>query len=320
MLVTRATYPDSRIARLQWRDRAGFSPASRARVPAHHCWWALALLLALAACAPQAPRTSVPPAQRRIVALMPSFVEDLVRVGATKQIVGVSTATDDIPAVRDVPRVADFASVDAERIVTLRPDVVVAIPAQVRLLAPLQQAGIRIVALDDDSYASIFTDLARLGQLSGHEDAARRTIASLRAQTARVRAEVPRNGRRPSVFVVLGVQPIWTAGASSYIGTLLALAGARDAATGVGNYGEYSAEALLHAQPDALVTDPSTQLAAALGREPWRSLAAVRRHRVFVIPNAALLERPGPRYVQGLTWLVEELGQLVEVRDARRVR
>lgn len=312
MLVKPAAYPDSRLARIQWRDRAGISPASRASLRGQHYRFALALLLAAGTAACAMPhRSDVPAARRRIVALMPSFVEDLVAIGAGRQIVGVAAGTGNVAAVRYVERVADFASVDVERIVALHPDAVVAIPAQARFLGPLRRTGIAVVILPDATYDEIFSDLVRLGTLSGHESAARREIASLRAQTARIRAREPRTGSSPSVFVVLGAQPIWTVGDGSYIAALLALAGGRNAVGSLaGDYGEFSAEALLRLQPDAIVTDPSVQLNGVIGREPWRSLRAVREGHVFVIPDASLLERPGPRYVAGLAWLVKSFATL----------
>lgn len=271
---------------------------------------ALALLFALAACAVPARRAAVPPSQRRIVALMPSFVSDLISIGALRQIVGISSGNEDVAAVRDVPLVADYAGVDVERLVALRPDVVVAIPAQTRFLLPLRRLRIDVEALPDETYADIFTDLRRLGELSGHERAAASEIARLQRTTALLHAHAPHMSRPPSVFVVLGTQPIWTAGADSYIGTLITLAGGRDAAGDLPlDYDEYSAEALLRAQPDAIVSDPSTQLASVLGREPWRSLRAVQRGRVYIVPNASILERPGPQYVRGLAWLIGVLAE-----------
>ncbi len=312
MLVKPAAYSDSRVSRIQWRDRAGFSPASRASLRFQHCRRAGAFLLLLALCACAVPHERhVPPAQRRVVALMPSFVEDLIALGAARQIVGVSSGTGDVPTVRRVPIVADFASVNAERIVALRPDVVLAIPAQMRFLVPLQRVGIDVETLPDDSYDDIFFDLHRIGAIVGREAQARAEIARLRQETARLRRSEPHFTTPPSVFVVIGAQPIWTVGNGSYIATLLRLAGARDAAGSLGTaYGEYSAEALLREQPDAIVTDPSTEIGSVEGREPWRSLRAVRLHRVFVIPNASLLERPGPRYVEGLAWLIRVLRRM----------
>ncbi|HEY9086274.1 MAG TPA: helical backbone metal receptor [Candidatus Tyrphobacter sp.] len=269
-----------------------------------------ALALALAACTTFSPHR-VAPAQRRIVALIPSFVEDLIAIGAQRQIVGISSGSEDIAEMRNIPRVASFSSVDVERIVALHPDVVVAIPAQMRFIVPLQRMGMDVEQLPDDTYAEIFTNIGRLGAVSGREHQATAEIAHLQDVTARLRVNVGRAAHRPSVFVVLGTEPIWTAGSNSYIGTLITLAGGRDAAGNLaGAYSEYSAEALVRAQPDAIVSDPSTHLADVLNREPWRTLRAVRLHHVFIIPDASWIERPGPRYVRGLAWLIAQLRKL----------
>lgn len=270
----------------------------------------LALVLACAACATQSQQGALDGAHRRIVVLMPSFAEDLVAIGAAHQIVGVSSGTEDIPAVRHVPTVATFSSVDVERIVAVRPDVIVAIPAQMRFLAPLQRLGIDVEQLPDDTYADIFTDLGDLGRISGHTAAARHEITRLQATTAALRAREHYRTSRPTVFFVIGTQPIWTASAGSYIGTLIGLAGGRDVARLSVPYSEFSAEALLRMQPDAIVTDSTTHIGDMLQREPWRSLDAVRQHHVFVIADASLIERPGPRYVKGLAWLITQFNSI----------
>jgi ABC-type Fe3+-hydroxamate transport system substrate-binding protein len=251
------------------------------------------------------------PAHPRIVALVPSLVEDLFAIGAGSQVVGVSVYSGNVPGAAHLPVVADFSSVDAEKIVALRPDAVIGIPAQARLVAPLKRAGIRVVLVSDDSYADIFTDLTVAGAISGHRRAAAALIAKLQRQTARLRAQTRGFKRRPSVFVALGTGPVWTVGPGSYIATLVRLAGGRNAAGDLGApYGEYSAEALLRDQPDAIVTDPSVHLQQMLGNEPWRSLRAVSLHRVYVVERASILERPGPYYNEGLQWLIERLAPL----------
>jgi ABC-type Fe3+-hydroxamate transport system substrate-binding protein len=241
---------------------------------------------------------------------VPSLVEDLFAIGAGPQVVGVSVYSD-IPAAKSLPVVADFSSIDSEKIVALRPDAVLGIPAQARLLEPLQHAGFHVVLLPDDGYGDIFTDLLAAGAISGHRREAGLLVARLSKETDDIRAPTRDFKRSPSVFVVLGSGPIWTVGPKSYIATLIALAGGRDAAADLGvAYGQYSAEALLRAQPDAIVTDPSVHIDALLGREPWRSLRAVQLHHVFTVDPAAILERPGPRYNEGLRWLVDRLTPL----------
>lgn len=247
----------------------------------------------------------------RVVALVPSLVEDVVAVGAARTLVGTSVFVDDVPAAKGLPRVADFDSVDAERIVALRPDLVVGIPSQARYIAPLRRAGIRVVLIRDDTYADIFSALREVGALTGHRREAERAIAALQARSARIVARTHAFVRHPSVFVALGTGPIWTVGRGSYIASLIALAGGRNAAVALDRpYGEYSAEALLRAQPDAIVTDPDVRLKDSLSREPWRSLRAVRAGHIYVVNPTAILARPGPRYVEGLAWLVARLTPL----------
>jgi iron complex transport system substrate-binding protein len=254
---------------------------------------------------------ATPAPHERIVALMPSLVEDFFAVGAGSQVVGVSVYSDSVAGAKGLPVVADFSSVDVERIVALRPDLVVGIPAQARLVEPLKRAGLTVVLLPDDTYGNIFTNITVAGDLSGHAEQAGALASRLAKQTAQLRARTQSFKRHPSVFVVLGTGPIWTAGRKSYIGTLIAMAGGRNAAADLdAAYGQYSAEALLRDQPDAIVTDPSVHLDAVLHSEPWRSLTAVQRGRIFTVNPAAMLERPGPHYNEGLRWLVERLTPL----------
>jgi iron complex transport system substrate-binding protein len=243
----------------------------------------------------------------RIVSLIPSLTEDLFAIGAGAQVVGVSQFTDYPAAATRLPQVASFSSIDAEKIARLRPDAVVGIPSQNAQVGDLRRLGLRVVLMRDDSFGDIFADLATLGRLTGHATQAAALSASLRSQTAKLVRGVP-PGPRPSVFVVLGVAPIFTAGDRSYIAHLIALAGGHNGAQGLrAPYDRYSDEALLATQPDAIVTDRSSGLSTVLTRPPWAALRAVRGGRVYVLADAALLERPGPRYNQGLAWLIARL-------------
>ena len=64
------------------------------------------------------------------------------------------------------------------------------------------------------------------------------------------------------------------------------------------------AKDIVDLSPDVVVADPTVQLQSVLGRPPWNALRAVREHRVAYLPDPAILERPGPRYNDGLAWLI----------------
>jgi iron complex transport system substrate-binding protein len=267
---------------------------------------ALFLTLALAA-ASSAQGRAQDVRRPRIVSLMPSLTEDLFAIGAGAQVIGVSQFTDYPPAAAKLPQVASFSSLDAERIVRLHPDLIVGIPSQAALTADLRRAGLRTILISDDGYDDIFADLAALGRLSGHVSEAAALAARLRARTARLMRSVP-HGARPRAFVVVGVEPIFTVGEGSYIAHLLGLAGARNAARNVRQaYARYSAEALLALQPDVIIADKASGLSAVLEQPPWNALRAVKAGRVYVTDDDALLERPGPRYNDGLAWLIAKI-------------
>lgn len=245
----------------------------------------------------------------RVVTLVPSFADDCYAIGAGAQLVAVSSYTD-APQARGLPRVADANSVDAEAILALHPSTVIGIPAQSRLVEPLRRAGVSVTLLDDDGYDRIFADLRAIGAITGRSREAAATVARLQRETAALYARTRSFVRRPSVFVVLNSAPIWTAGANSYIGELIALAGGTNAAAGVSAaYTQYSAESLVRAQPDIVVADRSAHIEAVLDREPWRALRAVQLHHVYSV-DPDLIGRPGPAYNDGIRWLLDRLTPL----------
>jgi ABC-type Fe3+-hydroxamate transport system substrate-binding protein len=262
------------------------------------------LLAPFAIGSPLAADSAVSP---RIVSLVPSLTEDLFAIGAGNQVVGVSQFTDYPAATAKLPRISSYSSVDAEAIVKLHPDLVVGITAQASLVADLRRAGLRVVLMNNDSFEDIFADLSLLGVLSGHGRGAIALNGRLRARTAELIRSVP-SGAGPRCFVVVGVAPIFTVGDKSYIAQLLRLAGARNAASGLNQaYARYSPEALVALQPDVVIADRASKIASVLDRTPWNALRAVKNKRVFVLENDDLLERPGPRYNEGLSWLIARL-------------
>jgi iron complex transport system substrate-binding protein len=270
---------------------------------------ALAVLVASASCAHDYYSVDVNlgghPAPHRIVSLVPSMTEDLFAVGAGDAVVGVSSFTDFPPQAKRLPIVASFASINAERIVALHADLALGIDAQDRLADDLRRAGVPLMLLHDDGYDDIFRNLETIGTLTGHHDNAVALVARLHARTdALVRSVKPR-ARKPSVFVVVGNVPIFTVGKGSYIEKLITLAGGRNAAADVNApYARYSAEALIARQPDVIVVDPDVHVNESLNQAPWNALRAVKLHHIYTLPDAAILERPGPRYNDGLAWLI----------------
>ena len=247
-------------------------------------------------------------APHRIVSLLPSLTEDICALGLQAQLVAVSAYSRDIPCAKGLPRVGDYQSVDNERIVALHADLVIGLPSQAQLVAPLRALGMHVVLLPDERYRDIFLDIARIGAAAGVPQRAARLVAALRRQVAALHARTRSFRTHPRVFVALSVEPIWTVGPQSYIARMIELAGGRLAVTQLAQpYAMFSSERLLALRPDVIVATRDSEIGSVLAKAPWRALPAVRLHRILIPPNDDILVHPSPRFIEGLRWLIQQL-------------
>jgi iron complex transport system substrate-binding protein len=268
---------------------------------------ALALFLAAAFALTPTPSRSQPVAHR-VVSLIPSLTEDLFALGAGADVVGVSEYSDYPAAAKKLPHVASYTSVDAERIVAMHPDLIVGDYSQESTIQPLLRAKLHVELFHEDSVTEVYAVVQRLGVFLGREAQADALVANMRTTSARLMQHLDRSHAK-SVFVVLDIAPIYTVGKQSYINTLIEMAGGRNAADVRQAYGRYTAEAVLALQPDVIVVDPAVGFQSVENREPWRSLRAVQRGNVEMIPDPGILLHPSPRYNLGLKWLIDVLAR-----------
>src|SRR5215469_12032834 len=169
----------------------------------------------------------------RIVSLTPGATEMLFAAGAGSQLIATVQYSSEPPAAREVPRIGDVAAIDMERLVALRPQVVIAWPAGGN---PAQQA--KIAALGIPLYqqqvarlADLPRSLRRLGELAGTQAVAEQAAAALEARLRtleRTYAAATPEGRRPTVLLQVWNRPIYTVGGRHLMSDALALCGARN--------------------------------------------------------------------------------------------
>ena len=256
----------------------------------------------------------------RIVSLAPHATEILFAAGAGAQVVGVVAHSDWPREARALPNVGDANALDLERIVALKPDLVVAWPYTMPgQLATLQARGTTIFVSDPKSIAGIARDVEALGVLAGTDSTARATAAMLRA---RYEALTTKYADAPAVSVFYEVwnEPLQTIGGRHLITEAIALCG------GTNVFGALtlpaptvSLEAVVAARPEAIIAGSDD------GRRPnwldnwkrWRNVPAVQYDNLFVA-DGDLLHRSGPRFVDGAETLCSMLDKARANRDMRR--
>jgi iron complex transport system substrate-binding protein len=265
------------------------------------------LLLAGAACLAQPARSNAQPAAARparIVSLVPAVTEMLFAIGAGPQVAAVSSFDRFPPAVERLPRVGALLDPDTERILSLRPNLVVVYGSQAELLEQFKRAGISTFAYRHGGLADTLDTIGAVGRAAGHGDIAAKVVASLRARLEDIRRRTA--GRtRPRTLLVISREPgtlrgLYASGGSGFLHDVLELAGGANVFADVREESvQPSHETLITRRPETVVElHPETEVAdPAEARRAWSALAAipaVRGNRVHVLAGAYLAVA-GPR-------------------------
>ena len=242
----------------------------------------------------------------RIISLVPALTEMLFAIGAGPQVVAVSSYDDFPPEVRRLPRVGALLDPDVERILALRPDVVLTYGSQDALEAQLARAGIRTFSYRHGGLDSLFRTMGDLGGLTGRTAEVARRVADIRQQLDAIRARV-RGRPRPRVLLVFGREPqtlkqLYVSGGAGFLHEMLEIAGGVNVFADVARESvQPSHETLLARAADVILEIRATR-PVATGDEPrergtWAALAsipAVRSGRIHFVSGEYLVV-PGPR-------------------------
>lgn len=258
---------------------------------------------------PAAPAITGP----RIVSLVPAVTEMLFAVDAGPQVVGVSSF-DKVPAdVASRPRVGALLDPDVERILSLKPDLVVTYGSQTALHEQLSRAGIESLTYTHGGIGDTLAMIEEVGRRTGHEASGREAAQALRAQLVSVRMRV--EGRpRPKVLLVFGREPgsvrqVWASGGVGFLHELLDVAGADNVFADVARENVQATTELLLARAPDVIVDLRTNARAPENPSPWAALPglpAVRTGRIATLDGDAFVV-PGPRLGQAAESLARAL-------------
>ena len=255
-------------------------------------------------------------AAEKIISLAPSNTEILFAIGAGNQVIGRDEFSDYPAEAVNLPSIGGgFGDYNLEAIVDFEPDLVLAAeintPEQVKALSDL---GLTVYLLaNPTSLDEMYTNLLIVAELSGHFGEAEELVQELKERVAAVDEKVASTQDIPSTFYELDAtdpSAPWTAGAGTFIDTLITRAGGKNIASDLeGQYLQLSIEEILVRDPQIIllgdaaygITPDSIQ-----ERSGWSNLDAVKNKRIYAFDDN-LVSRPGPRLVDGL----EQLAQLL---------
>lgn len=249
---------------------------------------------------------------RRIACLSTEAVETLYLLGAEDRIVGISGFTArPARARREKPKISGFSSAKIERILAVKPDLVIAFSdLQADIVRDLIRAGAEVHVFNQRDVEGIFRTIAGLAALVGATPAGERLVAELRQRLDAARGQARNDARRPRIYFEEWNDPLISG--IRWVSELIEAAGGEDC---------FAEESHRRAARERIIADPAEVVRRApdivigswcgkkfrpeqvRARAGWNAVPAVRNDRLYEIKSADILA-PGPAAItEGLAQL-----------------
>ena len=255
-------------------------------------------------------RIELPAPAQRVVTLSPSLTETVCALGACGRLVGVDRYSNWPAQVQQLPRLGGLEDTQIERIVALKPDLVLA-AGSIRAIDRLEALGLRVLALEPRSLRDMQRVITQVALALGDAPAGAALWQRLQARLAVAAARVPAAQRGRSVYLEVASAP-YAAGRASFVGEVLAQLGLVNIVpVDLGPFPKLNPEFVVRAQPQLVMATVRT-LAEMPQRPGWSALDALREQQTCAfdaVPWDTLM-RAGPRLADGAEAIADCLARL----------
>jgi len=246
---------------------------------------------------------------QRIISLSPSMAEELYILGAEDKLVGCTVYCQRPPEAGSKERVGTGIEVNLEKAVSLKPDLVLAIPlTSPKTVEKLKNLGIKVITFSTPKdFEGICKQFLELGKLVGKEKEAEDVVKSAEGRLALIRKKV-KDLYKPKVLVQVGARPLFVATGRYFINDYIELGGginiARDAKEGI-----YSREQVLKSDPDIIII-VTMGIVGEDEKEIWekyKTLNAAKNGRIFIVDSYNFCNPTPVSFMETLEKIVEML-------------
>jgi iron complex transport system substrate-binding protein len=244
----------------------------------------------------------IPKRPERIVSIGPSNTEFLFALGAGDRVVGVDDFSDEPAAAKTKEKVGGVKP-NVERIVSLRPELLVSVRISDGSLERIAAQSIPVLVIDPQGIADAARSAVLLGTAIGADGAA--LAKKIDDGISEVRTKAASLTKRRVFHEVDASDPskLYTAGPGSFIHDMIVLAGGINVAANAPTpFPQLSLEEIVRADPEIIVLGDAAygvSVEQVIARPGWSSITAVRNKRIVPV-DANLMHRPGPRLAQAL--------------------
>ena len=256
---------------------------------------------------------------RRVVSLLPSSTESVCALGACDRLVGVDRWSNYPAQAAALPRLGGLEDTAIERIVALKPDLVLAAGSS-RAIDRLESLGLPVLALEPRGFADTRRVLDAIARALGRPGEGQALWRAIEARIDAAAARMPASTRGARVYFEVSETP-HAAGEASFVGETLARLGLRNVVpAALGPFPQLNPEFVVRAAPE-LVIGGARNVASMPGRPGWAAIPALRERRACALDPARydLVVRPGPRLGEAAEAIADCIAALGRpLADARR--
>jgi iron complex transport system substrate-binding protein len=242
---------------------------------------------------------------QRIVSLAPGITETLYALNLDDKIVGVTTFCNWPPQARQKARIGGFTNPSIEKIVSLKPDLIIATADGNRkdTVRQLERIGLPVYVTNPPDTDGILKSILHIGEITNREKDAGKLVEKLQKRLNNITAQINHKSK-PRVFFQIGLEPVITAGRGTLINEVIERAGGVNVAgRDTARYPRYSAEGIMGASPEIILFAPMAgDKEFAAGKRFWqefRGIPAVDNNRIYPI-DTDLISRASPRIVDAI--------------------
>jgi len=273
----------------------------------------LSIVLVLTACSPtgQTPTqyvfddlgrlVAINGTPQRIVSLAPSNTEILFALGVGEKVVGVTDWCDYPSEALEKEKVGSYDTPDVEKIVALNPDLVlVAYGTTMDVINNLVGLGLTVFGIKTTDLDDLLDDIRTVGNITGEKVEALALTSEMESRIEAVTDETSELEERPSVFYIVWHDPLWTAGSETFIHELIEKGGGVNMCQNITGYTTISIEEVVARNPEVIIAS-EWSFEWAMNEASLNSTDARQNGRIYQ-GDDDLVQRPGPRLVEGLEW------------------
>lgn len=249
----------------------------------------------------------------RIISLAPANTEILFALGLGEKVVGITNVCNYPSQTKEKEKIGDYDNPNLERIIELRPDLILASHGNpTELINQLEKLDYTVVGLKPNNIDHIISSIAMVGKITGNDKEAAKLTKEMEGRIEAVLAETSSlvENNRPRVLYVVWYKPLWTAGSGTFIDELIQKAGGINIAGDIAGWPQMNLETVIEKNPQVIIigySEDQPELIQAVRNESTLDQTdAFKNNQIHTI-DTDIVSRTGPRIVDAL----EEMAKII---------